>query len=214
MAQFHYPLMEPPVRFPPCETMSEAIALQHFNWFVGKSKERVNMLLRAYASDCAAGPPLHFRAESLVPLWEWASRYVEYEREERTATRRAAEPLPEWAIAAAIRHRELAAGTLALGVDIGFYIAEVFMRNYSNVAWELWKKTKDYYYNRPVLVGFGYPLVPHNLSLASFGGVLHGKYDKEQLLRVFRRWEKLLSEGKTGVRGKLVDNCENWGHED
>ena len=190
--RFDYELMEPPEVFPPFEQMSAAHATRHFEWFIAEAPSRIRQIREAYAHSAGSEFQLDFTVESLVPLWRWLSGFVEI-----VAAETPKRTLPQWATAVGITNRQLKPSTLALGVDTGFYIAEIFMRTSKSVRWVLWTKTKDYYWNRPVLIGFGpYPLVPHDLVVANFWKVARREFATDQLLRSFKVWQRKLS----GVR--------------
>jgi hypothetical protein len=126
--------------------------------------------------------------DSLRPLWAWVSRWVVVERNDDTSS------LPPWAVSAGVRNDRLSASTLALAVDAGFYLADVFRNKDPNVQWVMWKGSKtDYYRYRPVLTGFGpYPLVPHDLVIANCWRAGDGEYSEDQLLKSFTVWERKL----------------------
>lgn len=85
----------------------------------------------------------------------------------------------------------MASGTLCLAVDIGFMLAKILQKMHPEVHWELWTKSKDYYFQRPVVVGIGrHPVVPHDPVVASFWGAIHNKASDDELTKRFDVWLK------------------------
>src|SRR5260221_5792588 len=88
--------------------------------------------------------------------------------------------------------RELTTATLCYGIDIGFYVAEVFMREYPHVHWVLWKN-RGHAFNKPVLAGFKLPLIPSDLVTGSIWKSFKDS-NGTVLLDAFKVWEKDLSD--------------------
>jgi len=82
--------------------------------------------------------------------------------------------------------------TKCYALDMGFYVAEVYMQHYPQVHWMLWKG-KDMAFNKPVLAGFKLPLVPSDFVGGCAGKKLKGNDDSDVLLKLYRVWEKDLS---------------------
>src|SRR5690348_6993185 len=101
------------------------------------AKRRRELLLSAVDRSGGNAAACDYSPDSLIPLWVWVSGHVRRKSD-----------------------TELTPGTLALILDTGFYLAEVFLRQYpGRLRWELWTK-KTGPQNIPVIKGFKVPLVP------------------------------------------------------
>lgn len=186
---FEYDLMIPPMPVPPFETMTEAQAQAHFEWFVGQAPRRVALLKGAYAHEMGNAADLNGTRESLVPLLRWLARHAAIRPRDAAGSERQAS-LPAWAQACGVKNDELSTATLALAVDAGFYLAQVLQSAHPDkVSWVLWQKPGDHYYNRPVLTGFGpAPLMPHEILETCMWGILHGRQDEQRLMKIHDVW--------------------------
>ena len=100
---------------------------------------------------------------------------------------------PEWVRRADIEFGELSTGTKCLCMDIGFYLAEVFMRGFPELEWALWTK-KIGPFNRAYIDGFpGAPFVPSDLVAACAWIAIDGDRSESLLLEEYRKWESKLT---------------------
>lgn len=191
---YEYQLMDPPFQVHKFEKMDDKQAIQYFEWFVSQENERISILKEAYHSEIGKKNDFDGKPESLVNIWRHFSKYAVVQEHSEEELKKLEFELPAWAQKAGIQNAELSVGSLAITIDIGFYIKRVFDFEYANhIKWELWKKTKGYYFNRPVLVGFGKtPLVPHDLVVNIMWEVIDGNYFDEQLLHLYQTWKKIL----------------------
>lgn len=190
---FDYPLIEPPLKFKPFLEMSKEEADRHFHWFVHESPIRIRLLFDLIKSTRASTKDLDYTPESLVPLWKATSRFMKKETYTRAERKAFYNSLPEQWRQIDFKTERLTTATRGLAIDIGFYIAEVFLRRYPPVKWILWRK-KDSVFNRPVLGGFKAPLVPAHAVGACAGKKADGNSDPSLLLNIYNVWAKDLSD--------------------
>lgn len=177
---FNYPMMVPPEPFKSFEAMSSEEAIRFFDWYVGQQEGRVAILRQAYLATGGSND-LDCSRDSFMTLWEWFAPFV---RVEETGT-----CLPEKLVKAGVSNGSLAPSTLSLAVDVGFYLASSLQRASPQVQWALWTKSRDYYFQRPVLVGFGrYPLVPHDPVVAGCWRAARAQSKPTELARIYDMW--------------------------
>ena len=186
--RFEYPLPDPPKEFKVFEEMTLHEAQEHFEWFLGLSGPRRDLLVRAFSATGGRGQ-LDYTPDSLIPLWTWAIPLFETKDPTPDELARRLAEGPEWVRRADISFAELTPGTVCLCMDIGFYVAEIFIRRHPDLHWALWlKKTGPY--NRPYLRGFpGAPLVPVDLVAGCAWMVTDGNRTDRLLLENYEHWE-------------------------
>lgn len=185
---FDYPNYDPPFKSKPLFELTDEEAQTRFEWFIGQSESRRRLLIDCIQATSGRGADCDYTPQSLVPLWRAISKFFE----KRPMTPEEKEALLQDAPAAArqlnIEPYQLTTATLCLGLDIGLYVAEVFMRNYPQVGWMLWKG-KDRAFNKAALSGFKLPLIPTDLVIGSMWK--HFETPRETLLlEPYKVWEK------------------------
>ncbi len=190
-----YPLYHPPTGDRALAELTKAEAREHFEWFVRQGPERLRLLLSEAERDGVAPRELDYSRESLRPLWRWLRTKMEAAplkgkfAEERMAS------LPAWfpekeKEGALI---ELTFPSMAMILDAGFYVAEVFRRRHPEaVRWSLWLK-KNGPFNQPYLAGFRLPLVPSWLVGGSARQAISGEDHPDVLIELLDRWETYLT---------------------
>jgi hypothetical protein len=191
---FEYPGIEPPLGSKPFQEMTKAEARQTFEWFVARSETRRQILIDAVRATGGDADRLDYTPQSLVPLWSWAMFHMQ-DRETTEEEREAFYARVQEPLRGVIKYdRTDTAGTRQLIMDIGFYVAEVFMRKYpQQVKWALWTR-KAGPYNQPYLTGFKVPFVPSDIAGASAGKVLRGIRDPRTLKIAYDRWAEDLAD--------------------
>jgi hypothetical protein len=189
---FDYPGIEPPFKFKPLQEMTKEEAQRHFDWFVAQSEPRRKLLINAIAATGGDAAAFDYSPESLIPLWVAMSRLFEARPMTQIEKDAFQNSLP--AAAKQLKKfdnpKELTTATLCYAIDIGFYVAEVYMRYYPQVRWALWQG-KDIGFNKAALSGFKLPLIPSDMVCGSVWK--HFKTPKQTLLLdIYRVWEKEL----------------------
>lgn len=183
---FVYPLMTPLESFRPFGEMSGSEAERHFKWFVSSQSERITVLRCAVQATTSEGKLLGEGRPSLRPLWIWAKSHVQ-----ATSPQHGTSP---WLETAGVSNRQLTPGTMNLAVDIGFHLTEILQRDHPAVRWQLWTRSRDYYFQRPVLVGLGrHPIVPHDPVVASFWRIVKGTAADDELTKILDAWVKKMA---------------------
>jgi hypothetical protein len=188
-----YPKFKTDLQFRDFETMDISEARLHFDWFVSQSPVRLRCLFAALETLGSRVQDYDFSMNSLLALWRSVAPSF-------TATGIAKNERPKFdkdvppTLRRAIAGNDLSLESKSLAVDIGFYIAEVFIRESPSTKWELWLSPEGPRF-QPVLVGFRLPLVPYHLVLGS--ARKHLKAPKDDLLiKPCQVWLKDLEEGE------------------
>ena len=166
--------------------MTREEAREHFEWFVGISEARRDLLTRAYYATGGKGQ-LDHTPDSLVPLWVWTTPLMESRDPSPEELRAQISEGPEWIKKANISFAELTPSTKCLCMDIGFYLAQLYLQRYSQVQWALWRK-KTGPYNRPILTGFRMQLVPCDLVAGCAWSAVKNRGDKHLLREKYHLW--------------------------
>jgi hypothetical protein len=164
---FDYQLPAPGFAIKPFTEMTQEEAERHFEWFTGIAKNRTELLLNAIVVIGGNAPIPDFTPDSLFRVWTWVSGHLERKTETK-----------------------LTPGSLALVLDTGFYLAEVFFRQYpGRLRWKLWRR-KTGPHNKPVIEGFKVPLVPSDVVKACAWDVLKAGPQDNLLHRKYLVWAK------------------------
>lgn len=168
--------------------MNEREAVEHYEWFIAQSAPRRVLLLDAVRAIGGKVDECDYTPESLVPLWTSMTPF--FEKRKMTNEEKAVfyDEIPAAGRRLKFDLRVQTTSTLCYALDIGFYVAEVYMRHYPQVHWILWKG-KDRGFNKAALSGFKLPLIPMDLVSASVGRHLRDPKDT-LLLDRYRVWEK------------------------
>jgi hypothetical protein len=187
---FDYPLLEPPFEMKAFEEMTRAEARQHFEWFVAQSEPRRKLLVQAMKATDGPYRALDYTPESLVALWDWATRFLAADQPTEEEYEAFLESSPAWVRQAGTKPAELTVGTMCLCLDIGYYLAEVFMSESEGLQWALWTK-KTGPFNKPYLDGFRLPLVPSDLASSCAWSVINtGERDPSLLFNAYAVWQE------------------------
>lgn len=178
--------MEPPFKVRAFEDMTLGEATAHFHWFVSQSPVRQALLARAFEATSGQRSPLDYTAQSLVPLWAWASSYVSAEKIGDPEAR----SLPGTSQVLKLPPPlELSIATKALAVDIGFYVAELLIRRSSRVRWVLWRE-HGHAWNRPALDGLALVCVPSDIVVSCCWSTVYDGKNEQYLYDTFLIWSE------------------------
>lgn len=190
--KFNYPMLIPPFEAKDFKLMTKVEAKQYYDWFIIQQEDRCNLLMRAY-KETGGDQDLDYTFDDLVPLWKWASGF--FGTRDLTSIEKA-----NWLEKTPVRLRgvipepkELTTSSMCLGVDIGFYVAELFMRKDQSIKWELFTK-KGGPLNKPYLTGFKMPFVPYDLTISCVWSVCNGKKGETILFEACNVWLEDLND--------------------
>lgn len=201
MIRFEYPGIKPPCGDKGPRDMTKVEAKQTFEWFVSQSQERREILIEAVRATGGDADRLDYTPSSLVTLWAWAMFNMQ-ERKTTPSERAAFYANVKGPLRNFINYETtMTAGTHQVIMDIGFYLAEVFMRKYPQIKWALWTK-KVGPYNKPYLTGFKLPFVPMDLVGACAGHTINGKRNPSMLKEYYDRWVQDLTEESLPLKSK------------
>lgn len=188
---FDYPLINPPFAFKPLKQMNEEEAQHHLEWFVSQSEVRRRILFDVVGRLGGNKNALDYTPESLIPLWKTMSSLFEKRpltAEEKTKFYKS---IPAAANKLKFSLQTQTTQTLCIAIDIGYYVAEIYMRRYSQVHWIVFKH-KSMSFNKPALSGFYLPLVPADMVKGSIGKQLKTPKDTH-LFDIYQKWVTNLS---------------------
>jgi len=179
-----YPLLTPPRELESFPDLGPGEAADLFEWFVSQEDERVSLLSQAFEAE--VGLRASHDKHGLGLLWAWIARCIEVVP---------AETAPINIHGMSIPNRQLSSGSLALAIDLGFFIATLLRSNNPCVHWMLWTKSKDYYFQKPVLaVQGGRPFIPSDPVIAEMWKVVRGERNDQALITTIERIEDRLSK--------------------
>lgn len=97
---------------------------------------------------------------------------------------------------------ELTNQTFSLAIDIGLYVARMFLNSFSHVRWtQSFKSKKDIDYGQPVLIGFGKPpFNPLRMMVTLAYSISRGTESKDGLRQIYMIWSKLAKNNHNYVR--------------
>ena len=186
MNPLDYPLISLPFAFKPLKEMSEEEAEQHLKWFVSKSKTRQGVLLDAVERLSGNKNEIDYTPQSLIPLWRGVSALFKIRAMTEEERRKFYRKVPEAAKKIKFSLSTYTTETLCLAVDIGYYVAEIYMRHYPQVHWIVYP-TKSMSFNKPALFGFYLPLVPSDMVKGSIGKHLKTPMETH-LFNIYEKW--------------------------
>ena len=183
---FDYPLINPPFPFKPLKEMNEEEAQRHLDWFVSQSEVRREILLDAVERLGGNKDELDYSPESLIPLWKAIS--ARFEKRSLTEEEKAKfySSIPAAAKQLNFSLKKQTTQTLCFAIDIGYYVAAIYMRRYPQVHWIVFKQ-KSMSFNKPALSGFRLPLVPNDMVRASIARQIRIPKDTH-LFDMYQKW--------------------------
>lgn len=191
MKKMNYPFMCPPLEFQSFREMSKKEAQEHFDWYINEIPGRLELLKNAFEFTGGGDKKiLDFSPESLKPLWSWFILQVKMIPKSKKEIEDELRKYPKWMKDQLGTHR-VSTETLAVGMDIAKYFAEVFIKNFSGVKWGLVTKPKSYVYvNRPVLMGFKHnQMDPGNNVHVLTLKVADGEKNSDTLYDMYNYWK-------------------------
>lgn len=163
---FQYELPKPPFPVRAFKDMDPDDARRHFEWFTSIADGRKQLLLTAI-TETGGGSVRELTPASLIPVWAWVSTHLQ-----------------------AVTETKLTSGSLALVLDTGFLLADVFFRQFpGKLRWVLWTR-KTGPHNKAVIAGFKVPLVPSDVVKACAWKVLKSGPQDDLLYQQYQVWAK------------------------
>ena len=153
---------------------------------MSQSKARRNILLDAVERLGGQKSELDYTPESLIPLWKAMSPLFKKRPLTAEEKGRFYKGIPSAAKQLKFSLTTQTTETLCLAIDIGYYIAEIYMRRYPQVHWVVFKH-KSMSFNKPALSGFYLPLVPADMVKGSIGKQLRMPSDRH-LFDIYQKW--------------------------
>ena len=147
--------MIPPFEHMDFVEMRPLEAKKYFEWYVGEITNRIAVLSETFKNENNLN--LDYSIDSLIDLWEWYETKITYRSLGEAEYKELLDKYPAW-MYEYISKTDLSYETLAYGMDIAIYFAEVIIRNNTDrVRWGYFTKPKNRAsVNEPVLLGFKY----------------------------------------------------------
>ena len=179
-------------------TLPPAQARKSVEWFMEHLLKRMCYLRARCAGDLSIEEScLDYSAESLLLIWKWflsSARLEKTPGEELEKMKKGSEIFGE----SYINKSQFTVATRYMLRDIGMYLGECFVRNYTSLEWSYYTKPKsDIYVNQPVIGGFQMTyqgrqgklfFAPLHLAEVQAGKIFHQKHTSHDLFNIFDFW--------------------------
>lgn len=135
--------------------MTKDEAKEDFEWFIEHIPERMDYFRARCASDLRVSQSvLDYSPDSLVPVWKWflkTARMVPTPKEELERMREGAKIFGD----SYVNEKVFSVSTVFIMRDIGMYVGETYIRNYSPLYWSYFTAPKSNVSARkPIIAGF------------------------------------------------------------
>lgn len=185
----------PPFTFSSFQSLRPKQAKEIFQWYVNDIPARLEQLQKYLDEETGGEIQLTKKPETLGPLWNWFSNTIETRKRSESELQEELKAVPNWLHSTVIANDEkLTFESLAVGMDIAIYFAEVFISNHTDVYWGYFVRPKSRVsVNEPVLLGFahGMDLNPRRIVDTVMWQYVQKK-SNDGLLEAYQVWEKFL----------------------
>ena len=175
------------------QSMSRKELKEQFNWYLSQIPQRTEILAEAIHSTTGYDEwNPYFSPESLIPLGQWFAERVETRKLTEEEKARICSTTPD-RLKSFVGEDELTDRTISLAIDIGMYMAQVFLRNVPSLKWKLQLGSKrNFDYGQPVLEGFGNKVCfnPTRMIVTLAWGLENRKRDGGGLRELYDIWRK------------------------
>lgn len=194
-----YDFLIPPYGFD-FRSMTPAQAKKNFSWFLDHIPERMEYLCGRCAKDLKISEnQLDYSAESLISVWRWFLKFARVEetpRENIEQMEKASEIFGE----SFINRVQFTVATQYMLHDVGMYLGECFVRNYTALEWTYYTKPKsDVYVNQPTISGFqmtyqgkqgAVSFAPLHMVKVQAAKLFDHTHNDQDVLSIFTYWRK------------------------
>lgn len=138
-----------------CQDLTVAQARENFEWFIQHIPARMEYFRARCASDLRVSHHvLDYSADSLIPIWRWfldVARMVATPKDELKRMKEGAKIFGD----SYVNEKVFSTPTVFMMRDIGMYLGEVYVRNYSPLYWTYYTTPKhEVSVKKPVIAGF------------------------------------------------------------
>lgn len=149
-----YEMMIPPFKHGEFIDMRKKEVQQYFDWYISQVNYRINVLNEQIEKE-GLEIVLDYSADSLIPLWEWYEKKIEFVRKDAEEYKNEIDKHPVW-MQSEILTTKVSFETLKYALDISMYFAEIIIRNSKGkVKWGYFTSPKKRMsVNEPTLLGF------------------------------------------------------------
>lgn len=187
-----YPLIDFPID-KPCDEMTKAEAMAHFNWFLDGIERRIELLTKEVQFQKSDWSP-DFKRESLMGLGEWVKsnakmKKITQSERDRIISENNFTGLQKQLVLEqqfSITHE-----TYRIIFDAGIYLAECLRKQINFLEWKMEKDKRLVDYQNPVLVKVNevpkgsMPLNPIRASYIIVAGMLKSDWKPDNFLRKY-----------------------------
>lgn len=196
-----YDLLIPPLGLD-FRSMTPKQAEENFNWFMSIIPERINYFQNRCSNDLGISmDALNFSAESLLPVWRWFLKTAKMEKtpqEELDKMKEGAKIFGE----SFINWEQFTVTTKLIMRDIGIYVGQCFILNYSNLSWSYKTKPKtSVTVNQPIIAGFRAAYMgnvgdvffaPFHMTEVQAANLYDNTQTEADLYNIFMKWVALI----------------------
>jgi len=176
--------------------MSKEDLIKYYTWYLDIMPERLNILVNVVkASKGYENWKPDYSPESLEKLGQWFYENVENRKRTDEEKVEIYNRAPDWFRSVQIQDTELTNKTFSLAIDIGMYLANVFLKNNNSLKWEHFTNGKkiDIDYGQPVLIGFGSDTFnPTHITITLAYGIARKNKTGNRLKELYETWIKFI----------------------
>lgn len=149
-----YEMMIPPFKYGKFADMKKKETQQYFEWYISQIQNRIEILKKHMEKDNFKSI-LDYSVDSLIPLWEWYEKKIEFVPKDVEEYEREISKYPYW-MQSEISTTQVSFDTLKYGLDISMYFAEIIIKNSKGkIKWGYFTGPKKRVsVNEPTLLGF------------------------------------------------------------
>ncbi|OHD72646.1 MAG: hypothetical protein A2355_15975 [Spirochaetes bacterium RIFOXYB1_FULL_32_8] len=191
-----YEIIQPPFTTLCFKEMSKEDLKKYYKWYLDIMPKRLNLLIDVVKSfkDYESWKS-DYSPESLEKLGQWFYENVETRKRTGEEKDDIYSKSPDWFKTVEIQDWELTNKTFSLSIDIGMYLANVFLKNNYSLKWDHFTKGKkiDIDYGQPVLIGFGSDTFnPTHISITLAYGLARKNKTGNRLKELYDTWIKFI----------------------
>lgn len=149
-----YEMMIPPFKHGNFIDMNKKEVQQYFDWYTSQVKHRIN-ILKIFIEKEGLENVLDYSADSLIPLWEWYEKKIEFVQKNEEEYKSEISKYPDW-MQSEILTTKVSFETLKYALDISMYFADIIIKNSrGKIKWGYFTNPKKRMsVNEPTLLGF------------------------------------------------------------
>lgn len=146
--------MIPPFKHGEFFDMKKKEVQQYFDWYISQVNYRIDIMNKQIEKE-GFEIVLDYSADSLIPLWEWYEKKIEFVQKDVKEYKNEINQHPAW-MQSEILTTKVSLETLKYALDISIYFGEIIIRNSKGkIKWGYFTSPKKRMsVNEPTLLGF------------------------------------------------------------